>query len=157
MSFVLKHFCLPLYFSSFCYKVKIADVKKVRKPVTAMESSPLAHWRKWSQEPRDLCDRGCYLKAGCHPRQKHLVQSGNDIWRNKLCLKMRYPSVQGPNILLHSVRSAFKASLVSRTACHASIPSHGARPQFPLISVPTWVWKNQADPLPLPGPQSLCV
>lgn len=159
MSFVLKQtffFYLPLSFSSFCYKVKIADVKKVWKPATAMERSLSVHWRKESQESRDLCDRGCYLKAGCHPRQMHLVLA-DEVWRSKHCLKMGYPSVQGPNILPRSVCSVFKTSLLSRTAYHASISSHAGRPQFPPISVPTWLWENQEDPLPLPRPRSLCV
>lgn len=56
------------------------------------------------------------------------------------------PVSAGPTIPPYSVHSAFKTSLLSRNAYHASICRHAAKPQSLPVSVPAWVWESGRSP-----------
>lgn len=138
-------FCLPI-FPFFCYKMKIADVKKVWKPVTAMGRSPSVYRMPWSYEPTDLCGGGCYLKAGCCPGSKYLVLAKDGVSKSLDYLMIGYPSLQAPifHLIVFTLHS--KPSLLSRNAYHASICRHAAKPQSLPVSVPVWVWESGRSP-----------
>lgn len=132
-----RRFCLPIL-PSFCSKVKIADVKKVWKPVTAMGRSLSVLPDTMELRTKWLVWWWLLFKGSLLSRTKvSLVLAEDGVSRSPDCLKMGYSSLQAP--IFH---------LLSRIAYHASICRHAAKPQSLPVSVLAWERESGRPPTP---------
>lgn len=88
-------FCLSIL-PPFCYKVKIADVKKVWKPVTAMGRSPSVLPGAMELRTKWLVWWRLLFKGRLLSRTKVPGSSRERCFEEQNRLKMGYPSLQAP-------------------------------------------------------------
>lgn len=151
---VLKQTFLLANFTFFCYKVKIADVKKVWKPVTAMGRSPSVLPGAMELRTKWLVWWRLLLKGRLLSRTKVPGSSREWCFEEQNRLKMGYSA--GPNIPPHSVHSAFKTALLSRNA--TMLLSADLQPSLSLFHFQCPLGcESQADPPTPAGSQGLRV